>query len=196
MLARRYPLAVGGDEFGRTRHRCRSRLLSLVAPAPAAGCRARCDRRSPRRRSRSRQRARRRRPSRPSTCSAAPAARGAGAAARPRRRSRTSCDLSRRDGVEALDVPHEAAGERRHPPPPQDVPERQLVSAPAARCKRRGGRGVAIGDQQREPVEQQVERTRRTSSAVGAPGRRGRSPSRTPGPATEPAISAAPQAAR
>ncbi len=72
-------------------------------------------------------------------------------------------DVSRRDRVEALDVPHQRAGERRHPAPPQDVLEGNAGERVSGALQGRGGGGVAVGDQQREPVEQQVERQRGTS---------------------------------
>ena len=90
------------------------------------------------------------------------------AAARARRRRGRAGPAARRSRA-ALVVPHGGAGARGQPAPPQRRP-RPECSVSDLRCalQGRGRGGTSVGDQQREAVEQQVERdagARRRGSA-------------------------------
>ena len=104
-------------------------------------------------------------------------------------------DLSGSDRVQASGSHTARAGARCHPAPTQDVFRGHVGERLDCPLQRRSRGGVAFGDQQRETVEQEVERTR-TRPAAGGPARRGRSPGGRSRAAGSAASSAAPQAVR
>ena len=68
-------------------------------------------------------------------------------------------DLPRRDRARAIVVPHGVAGRQGHPSPTEDVLHRDIGKRLRGYLQGRLRGRVSIGDQQGEPVEQQVERT-------------------------------------
>ena len=76
--------------------------------------------------------------------------------------SRASCDPARGDREAGVVVPHHHGGRGREPPPAEDFLDRDVAARKAGRglLEHRRRRGAAFRERQREPVEQQVGRTR------------------------------------
>ena len=198
------PLPLDCGELGRARqHADELGFPALQRPEPQQ--RVRRDAASGRapRRCRSPPPARRPRRSRRSTCSRGPTARGGAAAARPRPRPH-ELDVSRRDRVKALDVPHQGAGERRHPAPPQDVVERDVgerverraadvgaaaawpsvISSASPSSSRSSGSGAPVGGGSAwtaRQISRRMPGPRRIRPSPPRPTRPGRSRGRDPG---------------
>ena len=105
-------------------------------------------------------------------------------------------DLSRRDRDACPRSPTRRAGGRGHPAPAQDVLYRHVGERFRCSLQRRRRGGASVGGQQREPVEQQVER-RRGDPAAGGRARTARQISTEDARSPRcPAVTAAPQAVR